>query len=86
MLICKYICIKNTNLKKNMYTYIYIYNYMYIIFSTFQVDENMKRAQYRDAVNTQTFYFRKILAPLDKEADPQAAADSSSYSYTECLP
>ena len=39
----------------------------------------MKRAQYRDAVNTQTFYFRKILAPLDKEAD-------CSNSIPECPP
>ena len=38
---------------------------MYIPLS--KVDENMKRAQKRDAVNSQTFFFRKALAPLECE-------------------
>ena len=32
-----------------------------------KVDENMKRAQKRDAVSTQRFFFRKALAPLECE-------------------
>jgi len=35
-----------------------------------KVDENMKRAHARDAINTQKFYFRKHIAPPAEDIDP----------------
>ena len=51
-------------------------NVDYII--TCQMEENMKRAQVRDAVKSQMFYFRKNLVPEDdeeeEETDPAPSA------------
>ena len=34
-----------------------------------KVDENMKRAHARDAINTQKFFFRKHIAPPAEDTD-----------------
>ena len=43
-----------------------------------KVDENMQRAQQCDAVNTQSFFFRKVLAPVASNEDEDEASLSSS--------
>ncbi len=41
-----------------------------------KVDENMKRAHARDAINTQKFFFRRHIAPPAEDMDPIASAES----------
>jgi len=41
-----------------------------------KVDENMKRAHARDAINTQKFFFRRHIAPPAEDIDPIASAES----------
>lgn len=51
-----------------------------------QMEENMKRAQERDAVNRCKFYFRRCMLPEDVDEDeeppstPQAASHDHEYS------
>jgi hypothetical protein len=53
------------------------------------MEENMRRAQKRDAVNTGTFFFRKSLVPEDVDEDEEAEPDSATtlkshdHEYTE---
>jgi len=49
------------------------------------MEENMKRAQSRDAVHRETFYFRKSVVPEDdtedekEEGDPQPRSHDHEY-------
>jgi glutamate--cysteine ligase catalytic subunit len=52
-----------------------------------KVDENMHRAQQRDAVNSQMFYFRKHLAPLEalRSADDSPTSSSNPIDDDEVI-
>lgn len=41
------------------------------------MEENMRRAQNRDAVGSEKFFFRKSLVPEDKEDEEEGVTDSS---------
>ena len=43
------------------------------------MEENMKRAQVRDAVHRELFYFRKSLLPEDDEDEDRPAVQQSSH-------
>ena len=52
----------------------------------YQMEENMRRAGKRDAVNTGEFFFRKSLVPEDEdeevESDSAATSKSHDHEYT----
>lgn len=51
----------------------------------FQVNENMMRAQERDAVNRMRFYFRRTLTTCDSPPNVvKACGSSSSSTYSGC--
>ena len=47
-----------------------------------KVEENMKRAEARDAVNSQKFYFRKSVVPEDEDEEKGAQPQSHDHEYT----
>ncbi len=59
------------------YTYPFLYR-ITIVCSFIQVDENMHRAQMRDAAIKQKFFFRKHMAPILQTVSEAAGSTSSS--------